>query len=197
MARKRTSGVSLRTVSILWGNDVGLLGGYNVDEFQSSLEIGDGASIVVPGHSFFNARIMAAQCPAPGRGRSSRSTDVITTCLSFRSFTERTMSVISCGLIGSGFPVATLQNLQLRGAYVSAYRESGSSVAPAFATVWTRAGRAYCVQMLLVEKSDHLRGLESAGQFYLKPVRFATEVGFRFLLVFGFHKHIRKKESKP
>ncbi len=57
-------------------------------------------------------------------------------------------------------------------AYVSAYHESGSSVAPAFATVWTHAGRAYCVQMLLVEKSDHLRGLESAGQFYLKPVRF-------------------------
>ena len=71
-------------------------------------------SIVVAGDAARIASITATKCMAPPSSRSSRSTEVMTTCSSpisaTASATRRGSSVSS----GKGLPVETLQKLQAR-----------------------------------------------------------------------------------
>jgi hypothetical protein len=75
---------------------------------------GVSTSMVVSGAASRSARMTSAKCPPPPSGRSSRSTEVTTTCFSPSLRTACATFVGSKGSIAPGLPVATLQNAQAR-----------------------------------------------------------------------------------
>ncbi len=75
---------------------------------------GVSTSTVVPGLNSRMARIVCAKCSAPPSARSSRSTDVITTCLRPSFATARPTFAGSSESSGPGNPVFTLQKAQAR-----------------------------------------------------------------------------------
>ena len=75
---------------------------------------GVSTSMVVAGVAARMARIVCAKCSAPPSARSSRSTDVMTTCASPSSATAAATLVGSALSNGPGSPVATLQKAQAR-----------------------------------------------------------------------------------
>ena len=81
----------------------------------SCLKSGVRTSTAHPGTARCSARTTAAKCAAPPSGRSSRSTDVITTCFKPSSATARATLSGSAGSGGAGGrPVATAQKPQRR-----------------------------------------------------------------------------------
>ncbi len=75
---------------------------------------GTSVSMVVVGDSSRTLRITSTKCWAPPSRRSSRSTLVMTTYLSFSAATDSPSSRGSSGLGGSGWPWPTSQNGQRR-----------------------------------------------------------------------------------
>ena len=75
---------------------------------------GVSTSMVVAGVRARMARIVSAKCPAPPSARSSRSTEVMTTCASASSAIASATFSGSLGSSGPGSPVATLQKAQAR-----------------------------------------------------------------------------------
>ena len=69
---------------------------------------------MVPGAAARMARMTAAKCAAPPSARSSRSTEVMTTCVSPSFATASATRAGSSASSASGWPVATLQNAQAR-----------------------------------------------------------------------------------
>ena len=113
-ARERTSGVNRSTVSMLCptmsGFDASTM---SIDSARASIsEIR--SSMVVSGFSLRMASTVRAQWRAPASGRSSRVTDVTTTCFRCISLTLRATLSGSCSSRGRGLPVRVAQNLQLR-----------------------------------------------------------------------------------
>ncbi len=70
--------------------------------------------MVVAGAAARMARTVSAKCAAPPSARSSRSTEVTTTCLRPMWATASATRWGSVGSSGSGRPVATLQKAQAR-----------------------------------------------------------------------------------
>ena len=75
---------------------------------------GVSTSIVVAGHCARMARMVCAKCSAPPSGRSSRSTEVTTTCCSPSLAVASATRSGSPGSSAPGSPVLTLQNAQAR-----------------------------------------------------------------------------------
>ena len=113
-ARERTSGVSRSTVSMLCptmsGADAVTISIRSARASRSGIR----SSIVASGFASRMASTVAAQCRAPPSGRSSRVTEVTTTC---RSPISLTLSATCRGSEASGargLPVFVAQNLQPR-----------------------------------------------------------------------------------
>jgi hypothetical protein len=75
---------------------------------------GTSTSTVVAGERSRTARIQATKCPAPRSGRSSRSTEVMTTYFKPSVATASARCAGSVSSSGSGLPCATSQNGQRR-----------------------------------------------------------------------------------
>ena len=75
---------------------------------------GVSTSMVVPGARARMARITWAKCSAPPSARSSRSTEVMTTCARPSFATASAICAGSCGSSAPGRPVFTLQKAQAR-----------------------------------------------------------------------------------
>ena len=82
--------------------------------FSLPLKSGINVSIVVLGFCLLISFIVSTQILAPPSGKSSRSTDVITACLTFMRLIDFATFLGSSVSTASGLPVITLQKPQER-----------------------------------------------------------------------------------
>src|SRR6201996_2271784 len=106
----RTSRVKRLTVSRLCETTSGLVSSTRSRLSQLPLKSGNKVSNVVSGLSRRMALMVSAQMIEPPSFKSSRSTDVITQCLTCISFTELATRLGSSVSTAKGLPVATAQN---------------------------------------------------------------------------------------
>ncbi|MCY1538378.1 hypothetical protein D9M68_739140 [compost metagenome] len=114
MACIRTWRVSRRTVSILWETTSGRSSNTRYRLSHCPLKSGINVSNVVSGLSLRIAFSVSAQITDPPSFKSSRSTEVITQCLTCMSLTEVATRLGSSVSTARGLPVATAQKEQER-----------------------------------------------------------------------------------